>query len=524
MGKNGRFTNTDVKAFKGKDTDPGEGKNTHALGNNLRVRMRGDKGFYVFIYRAKTGPRRGKKTTLSLGLTDKIDIEAARQWARDLNSLIAQGKDPYREQIAKREADHLAALRSKTLGKIAQEYYDKRSSPKDKRPWSRSLIRNMGYVLKALQAMPIAKLHVDKIAPADVAEVINDHGQRAPVQALRFRDLMFGAMKLAENQGCYQGKNPADPKGALGDLINIRHTSEPRKGWHFDELPRLWSLLREAAIDDSHDGWLTTAQAAKAGRVDRAGVRNLIMRGSLPAKQANFGKTATYLIDPADLLKLFPNANVNVEPDFGDAHLAIPILRLLLLTGVRFGEVNEMQYGEIDWVKEVWTVPKERTKSNRKHVVPLVDHALAILKERLAHQLADVPYVFAHGYTLTGGNIHFGKPLSNSCVLKHLRRISGDPEITIHSFRRGVGSWADSQFIRQGGAVLSKYDINFRRAVLGHAVTNGLDYVYGADAGFEKPCRILLNDWADYLIRGPLKSPAADVVELSTRRIAGVRS
>jgi hypothetical protein len=89
------------------------------------------------------------------------------------------------------------------------------------------------------------------------------------------------------------------------------------------------------------------------------------------------------------------------------------------------------------------------------------------------------------------------------------------------AFRRGIGSWADSQFLRQGGALLSKYDINFRRAVLGHAVTNGLDYVYGGDAGFEEPCRILLNDWADYLIHGPSKpSESAEIVELSTRRIA----
>jgi hypothetical protein len=115
-----------------------------------------------------------------------------------------------------------------------------------------------------------------------------------------------------------------------------------------------------------------------------------------------------------------------------------------------------------------------------------------------------MPYVFAHGHALTGDDIHFRKPLSESCVLKHLRRISGDPEITIHSFRRGVGSWADSQFlVEPNGALRSKYDINFRRAVLGHAVTAGLDYIYGSDARFEIPCRMLLNDWADYLLHSP---------------------
>jgi hypothetical protein len=60
------------------------------------------------------------------------------------------------------------------------------------------------------------------------------------------------------------------------------------------------------------------------------------------------------------------------------------------------------------------------------------------------------------------------------------------------------------------------------RAVVGHAVSNGLDYVYRSDANFEKPCRILLNDWADYLIHGPSKpSESAEIVDFSTRRIVG---
>src|SRR5262249_60948429 len=142
--------NTDVQGLKGKDADPVEGKNTHALGDNLRVRTRDGYSSYVFIYRAKRGPRRGKKITLTFGPTT-LDIKDARQWARDQQTLLANGKDPYQEQIAGREANHLAALRSKTLGKIAQEYCDKRSSPEDKRPWGRHTRKGMGYVLKQLQ-------------------------------------------------------------------------------------------------------------------------------------------------------------------------------------------------------------------------------------------------------------------------------------------------------------------------------------------------------------------------------------
>jgi hypothetical protein len=137
--------------------------------------------------------------------------------------------------------------------------------------------------------------------------------------------------------------------------------------------------------------------------------------------------------------------------------------------------------------------------------------------------------VFAHGPALTGAGYHFGDPLTNGCVRFHLKRISGDRELTIHSFRRALGSWAESQFVQQGGTLHSKYDLKFSRAVLGHAVSNGLDYVYRADANLEKPCRMLLNDWAIYLIHGPsepaepaeVAAESANVVDILTRRIVG---
>jgi integrase len=534
MGKNGRFTNTDIKALKGKDTDPGQGKNTHALGGNLRTRVKDGRKTFVFIYRAKIGPRRGKKTMLTFGPIE-LGIEAAEQWAREQMSLIAHDKDPYEQRIAKRQANHLAALRSKTLGQLAQEYYDKRTNPEDKRPWGRHTAKGMSYVLKKLQAMDVAKLPADKLAPADFEKVINDYGQHAPVQALRFGDLMFGAMHLGRRQGCYQGDNPADPKNL--DL-KIKHTSERRKGWHYSELPRLWSLLCEAETDCSHDGLITTAQAARLSSRDRAAILNKIYYGLLPAKQLNCGKASMYLIDPAHMEKAgLPIVNNNAESNFNALHLAIQVLKFALLTGVRFSEANEMRWNEIDWQRKVWIVPKERTKPKRKHVVPLTGPTLALLEAMQARRNDDVPYVFAHGHALTGADYHFGKPLTNGCVRRHLKDISGDREITIASFRRGIGSWADSQFIQLTGTLQSKYDINFRRAVLGHAVSTGLDYIYGSDADFEKPCRILLNDWADHLIHGPPEPPESveestksveestkeseKIVHISTRRIVG---
>jgi hypothetical protein len=450
MGKNG-LTNTDIRRYKGKATDPVEGKNTHALGDNLRVRTQsGRHDTYVFIYRAKIGDRRGKKITLTFGPTT-LDIKDAQQWAREQMTLLANGKDPYQELQAKRKANDLAARRAKTLGQLAQEYYNMKTSPDEDDHWSDQSARNMRYVLKNLLEMPIAKMCAKDVASTDVEDIINEIGKRAPVQAHRYRNLIEGAMDLGKRQKCYEGKNPAKKKRLN---LKIKHTSVRHYGWHYDELPRLWKLLCEAETDCKYDGMLTTAQVAKAFRCDRTAVLNLIKYQVLPAKQCNTGKISFYLIDPADVLKYDPSANINVESSFDEKHLAIQVLKLLLLTSVRFDEANGMPHEEIDWVRRLWIIPPPRV-------------------------------------------------------------------------RRGGGSWAESQFVLQTSGILqAKYDTKFMRAVLGHSINNGLDYIYRSDANLEKPTRILLNDWANYLVHGSSKSPvpaepvSAEIVDLSIRRAA----
>lgn len=56
-----------------------------------------------------------------------------------------------------------------------------------------------------------------------------------------------------------------------------------------------------------------------------------------------------------------------------------PLQQLLLLTAQRRGEVAAMQWSEVDAAKQLWTIPAEKTKSDRAHIVPLSDQAVAIL-------------------------------------------------------------------------------------------------------------------------------------------------
>jgi integrase len=47
-----------------------------------------------------------------------------------------------------------------------------------------------------------------------------------------------------------------------------------------------------------------------------------------------------------------------------------PLFRLLLLTGARKAEVSDASWPEFDAGRKIWTVPAERFKSGRAHVVP----------------------------------------------------------------------------------------------------------------------------------------------------------
>ena len=57
-----------------------------------------------------------------------------------------------------------------------------------------------------------------------------------------------------------------------------------------------------------------------------------------------------------------------------------PIFKLLLLTAQREGEVAGMRWSELDLKAGMWTLPKERTKSERAHVVHLSALACEILE------------------------------------------------------------------------------------------------------------------------------------------------
>jgi len=91
------------------------------------------------------------------------------------------------------------------------------------------------------------------------------------------------------------------------------------------------------------------------------------------------------------------------------------ILRLMLVTGQRKAEVMGIHEREIDYDKRLWTLPAERAKNGREHLMPLSSLALEILTESAPNEAG---YLFPSSFT--------GKPYRGQSI-DHATRFLFDP-------------------------------------------------------------------------------------------------
>jgi integrase len=254
---------------------------------------------------------------------------------------------------------------------------------------------------------------------------------------------------------------------------------------------------------------MTTAQAASACGLERQPILNAINKGKLPGRKQMDGKTSTWLVKPADLERVF---KIKLKtPDVSSVHLAIYILQFLLLNPTRYSQVGLLPWREIKG--DMWTCPPDRHKAGHKHgreyLIPLSADSMKILEIMRARNI-DSPYVFARGHTPAGMNLFLGEPLSREAVIKHLRRISGHPTITLHSFRRNFSSWANDQ---------DRFSRETIETMLGHTWGNASERAYTLDARRIRSCRRLSQDWADFVMgrsqpAQTSETPSADIIPL----------
>lgn len=164
-----------------------------------------------------------------------------------------------------------------------------------------------------------------------------------------------------------------------------------------------------------------------------------------------------------------------------------PLFRLLLLTGQRRSEVAESTWPEFDLPNAVWTIPKERFKSDAPHLVPLSDDAQALLE--------DLPrwngghYLFSYAGGRSPPTQNDGKPKAKLDKVMKAELGGTLTPFVIHDLRRVVRSHL---------AALRVPD-HIAEMVIGHG-RKGIARVYDQH-NYLSEMRQALQEWADRLRR-----------------------
>jgi integrase len=195
-----------------------------------------------------------------------------------------------------------------------------------------------------------------------------------------------------------------------------------------------------------------------------------------------------------------------------------PIFQLLILTGARRDEVADARWSEYDLDQRLWTIPRERTKNGREHIVPLSPAAVGIL-EKLPRVESKLGLVF----TTTGETPVQGFSRVRDRVAAHalasMRQEGSEsgrkpedielPHWTLHDFRRTVAT----------GLQRLRIDLIVVEKILNHTSGSlrGVAGIYARHA-FTDEKRAALDLWSRHveaIVRG---APVGNVVDLALAR------
>lgn len=162
-------------------------------------------------------------------------------------------------------------------------------------------------------------------------------------------------------------------------------------------------------------------------------------------------------------------------------------LKLVLITMVRKGEFTNATWDEIDFKKWTWTIPSDRMKGSRAHVIYLPKQAQDIL--------VGLQMCAGGSEYLVSGRYNFRKPLSNaalnSLIDRTVKIINEDGEhiqgFTVHDMRRTA-----STLLHEAG-----YPSDWIEKALAHE-QKGVRAVYNK-AEYARQRAYMLQQWADMI-------------------------
>ena len=243
------------------------------------------------------------------------------------------------------------------------------------------------------------------------------------------------------------------------DELDIDHLSAPITAFRARS-PQQARKLRSAI-----SGVLT--QAKRGGLLPKGFA---ITPGMLP--EVDTAKPRTWHPGTKDL-RTFLKAT-NEMGDIGQA------LRLIALTGVRLREGVEMRWDEVEGNR--WTIPADRMKAKRPHVVILSDAAMAVLDARRGN---GSPYVFPSSRDPQ-------RPRHPNQIGRHWQRQRAElglPDaFTVHTLRKALATW-----VAESGGTR-----DIRDRLTAHVLATGIDAHYN-QAELTAPAAEWWQRWSDHL-------------------------
>lgn len=338
------------------ENETDEGKKLGGL--CLQLSPGGQKAYY-YRYRFQ-----GKAAECRLGASSpQFKLKDARGLHAELWHVLDKGRDPGLYLKLQRQAAQKAD--AETCQHLFEEWvahYAETESPKTRRKPSASVVakhkRRWGLYCDPLKAFPFRD--VERVQVLNLVDKIAKRGSRgngAAVEARHVLSLIRQMFHYAVNRGYMQASPAATINGGDAGVSNGEVRERSLKT---HELRQLW-----AALD-----------SAVAGRE------------GLPSSVALSLQVAS-------------------------------VVKLLILTGQRVSEVAQMQWRELDFNEGVWTIPGERSKNRRAHIVHLSPLAVDLI-------VAMKPFTGASPYVFESA-VKPGHAIRSDVVGKAIARLQGIP-------------------------------------------------------------------------------------------------
>ena len=207
-------------------------------------------------------------------------------------------------------------------------------------------------------------------------------------------------------------------------------------------------------------------------------------RGSRDPSQDLHGALKAYkkenyaAIEPNEIPQLLHDMAAHQSRSRRHTYLAT---KMLMLTFVRTSEMIEATWDEFDFKEKMWTIPEERMKMGKPHLVPLSKQVIDILNE-LKNISEGSKYIFPSHF-----NKH--KHMSNNTVLKSLGDMGYKGRMTGHGFR-ALAMITLKEKLRYQHEIIDRQ--------LAHTQKSKIDRAYDRSKFLEERT-VMMQDWADYI-------------------------